>query len=79
MRTVNTATVIQLLTSETNCQIGSRTQAGVFVPAWLHISPINGGHPRMGGDTEGAAARALAERMPPFVGAELTGLHGESG
>ena len=35
--------------------------------------------PTDGGDTEGAAARALAERMPLLVGAELTGLHGESG
>ena len=32
----------------------------------------------MGGDTEGAAARALAERMPLLVGAELTGLQCES-
>jgi len=49
------------------------------MPVLLHISPINGGHPRMGGDTEGAAARGLAERMPLLVGAELTGLDSESG
>ena len=79
MRTVNTATVVQPLMSEAICQIGPSTPSGVFMSAWLHISPINGGHPRMGGDTEGAAARALAERMPLLVGVKLTGLHSESG
>jgi hypothetical protein len=35
--------------------------------------------PKDGGDTEGAAARAIAERMPLLVCAELTGLHVEWG